>query len=84
LVINLLQDGYHPPWPRGNRGQWIFFDGDALRLPTFDADGAALCRGLTMIVHRGVIEHVLHPVWLPGQHVREVLDWPRAGPAALR
>jgi peroxiredoxin/DNA-binding transcriptional MerR regulator len=48
---------------------------DALGLPTFDAAGAPLYRRLTMIVNEGAIEHVFYPVFPPGQHAAEVLDW---------
>jgi len=53
---------------------------DALGLPTFTADGAALYRRLTMIITDGVIEHVFYPVFPPDQHAQEVLDWLRANP----
>ncbi|MEV4448883.1 MerR family transcriptional regulator [Streptomyces mirabilis] len=50
---------------------------EALDLPTFTAGGRTLYRRLTMIVNRGVIEHVFYPVFPPDQHAAEVLDWLR-------
>ncbi|MDA0634530.1 redoxin family protein [Nonomuraea sp. MCN248] len=48
---------------------------DALRLPTFEAGGLTLYRRLTLIVKDGIIEKVFYPVFPPGRHAAEVLDW---------
>jgi peroxiredoxin len=49
----------------------------ALGLPTFTAGGMTLYRRLTMIITVGVIEHAFYPVFPPGQHAQQVLDWLR-------
>jgi peroxiredoxin len=51
---------------------------DALRLPTFEADGMTLYKRITLIVRDGTIEHVFYPVFPPGEHAERVLDWLRA------
>ena len=54
---------------------------DALRLPTFEADGMRLLRRLTLIVRDGIIEHVFYPVFPPDRSAEPVLEWLRqAGP----
>lgn len=50
---------------------------DALRLPTFTADGDRLYTRLTLVVADGRIEHVFYPVFPPDQHAGEVLRWLR-------
>ncbi|MEV4436554.1 MerR family transcriptional regulator [Streptomyces sp. NPDC049585] len=50
----------------------------ALGLPTFEAGGLTLYKRLTLIVRDGVIEHVFHPVFPPGEHAEQVLAWLRA------
>ncbi|HEU5419151.1 MAG TPA: peroxiredoxin [Streptosporangiaceae bacterium] len=54
---------------------------DALRLPTFEAAGSRLYTRLTMVIRDGRIEHVFYPVFPPGEHAQQVLDWLRAYPA---
>jgi len=49
----------------------------ALRLPTFTAAGMTLYRRLTLVIRDGRIEHVFYPVFPPGEHAGEVLDWLR-------
>ena len=51
---------------------------DALRLPTFEADGMTLYKRITLIVRDGAIEHVFYPVFPPGEHAEQVLGWLRA------
>jgi peroxiredoxin len=53
---------------------------DALRLPTFVADGIPLFRRLTMIIDNGSVEHVFYPVFPPDRHAEQVLDWLQAHP----
>ena len=48
---------------------------EALRLPTFSAGGRRLYTRLTLVVRDGVIEHVFHPVPVPGEHADHVLSW---------
>jgi len=54
---------------------------DALRLPTFEADGKQLYRRLTMIAAAGRVEYVFYPVLPPEGHADEVLRWLDAHPA---
>jgi peroxiredoxin len=51
-----------------------------LRLPTFRAGGRTLFTRLTLVIRDGAIEHVFYPVFPPGEHAQEVLDWLRANP----
>lgn len=53
---------------------------DALRLPTFVADGMRLIKRLTLIIRHGRIEHVFYPVFPPDQSADEVLQWLRLNP----
>ena len=50
---------------------------DALRLPTFEADGMRLVRRLTLVVSDGVIAQVFYPVFPPDRSAEPVLDWLR-------
>jgi peroxiredoxin len=47
----------------------------ALRLPTFEVDGMALIKRLTLILRDGVIEKVFYPVFPPDQSAAEVVRW---------
>ncbi|GIF22674.1 peroxiredoxin [Actinoplanes tereljensis] len=53
---------------------------DVLKLPTFDADGTALYRRLTMVIAGGAVEHVFHPIPEPERHAGEVVEWLRSQP----
>jgi peroxiredoxin len=55
---------------------------ETLGLPTFEAGGMRLYKRLTLIVRDGVIEHVFYPVFPPGEHAAQVLDWLRRGSPA--
>ncbi len=46
---------------------------NALRLPTFDAEGIVLIKRLTLLVRGGVIERVFYPVFPPDRHAEGVL-----------
>lgn len=48
---------------------------DALRLPTFKADGHVLYKRLTLIINTGTVEHVFYPVFPPDTHAAAVLEW---------
>jgi peroxiredoxin len=48
---------------------------DALRLPTFEADGMRLIKRLTLIVRAQRIEHVLYPVFPPDESAAQVIRW---------
>jgi peroxiredoxin len=50
---------------------------DALRLPTFTADGRRLYKRLTLVVADGRIEHAFYPIFPPDRHAAEVLQWLR-------
>lgn len=53
---------------------------DALRLPTFLADGARLLKRLTLIIRRGKIEKVFYPVFPPNESANQALRWVTANP----
>jgi peroxiredoxin len=53
----------------------------ALRLPTFEVQGATLLRRHTLVIDRGVIEHVFYPVFPPDRDATQVLAWLEAHPA---
>ena len=56
--------------------------GDALRLPTFAAEGhPRLYARLTLVIRDGVVEHVFYPVFPPNTHAQEVLEWLRRSAA---
>ncbi len=48
---------------------------DAMRLPTFTAQGQRLLRRLTLIVDDGRITHGLYPVFPPDRSAQDVIDW---------
>jgi peroxiredoxin len=48
---------------------------EALRLPTFEADGMRLVKRITLIIRDGRIEHVFYPVFPPDQSAEQVIDW---------
>jgi len=48
---------------------------DALRLPSFTAEGRRFHSRLTLVAEEGVIEHVFYPVFPPDTHAGEVLAW---------
>lgn len=52
--------------------------GAALRLPSFDVEGASLYKRITLIARRGRIEHVRYPVFPPEEDANKVLTWLRA------
>lgn len=53
----------------------------ALGLPTFTVGGQRLYKRLTLIVTDGTIEHAFYPVFPPGQHAQQVLNWLTQTPA---
>ena len=54
----------------------------ALRLPTFSVESQTLIRRLTLIAHRGVIEHCLYPVFPPTADAENVVRYLQARVAA--
>ena len=48
---------------------------DALRLPTFEADGMRLIKRLTLIVRDQRIEQVFYPVFPPNESAARVIGW---------
>lgn len=48
---------------------------EALRLPTFEAEGMVLIKRLTLIVYGGRIEKVFYPVFPPDESAGEVIQW---------
>ncbi|HZC99625.1 MAG TPA: peroxiredoxin [Actinomycetes bacterium] len=53
----------------------------ALRLPTFEVEGDTMLKRHTMVIERGVIEHVFYPVFPPDRDASKVLAWLDAHPA---
>lgn len=51
--------------------------GGEMDLPSFSVAGEELFRRLTMIIDRGIVQHVWYPVFPPHTHAGEVLDWLR-------
>jgi peroxiredoxin len=49
--------------------------GAALRLPTFEFEGATLYRRVTLVAERGVITKVFYPVFPPDRNAEEVIAW---------
>lgn len=54
---------------------------DALRLPTFTADGMRLTKRVTLILRNRQIEKVFYPVFPPERNADDVIEWLRANPA---
>jgi peroxiredoxin len=51
---------------------------EALRLPTFEVDGARLYKRLTLVVEAGEIVKVFYPVFPPDRDAAAVLGWLRS------
>jgi len=47
----------------------------ALRLPTFEVDGDTMLKRHTLVIDRGVIEHVFYPVFPPDRDASHALAW---------
>jgi peroxiredoxin len=47
----------------------------ALRLPTFEVQGKALIKRLTLLIRDGTIQHVFYPIFPPNAHAGEVIAW---------
>jgi peroxiredoxin len=47
----------------------------ALRLPTFEAEGAVLLKRLTLVIDDGEITKVFYPVFPPDKSAEEVIGW---------
>jgi peroxiredoxin len=47
----------------------------ALGLPTFEVEGMALIKRLTLVIRDGHIERVFYPVFPPGKNADEVIEW---------
>ncbi len=52
----------------------------ALDMPMFDTSGLTLYKRLTLIIRDDVIEHVFYPIFPPGEHANQVLEWLRQSP----
>ena len=53
----------------------------ALRLPTFEVAGEVLLKRHTLVIDRGVIEHVFYPVFPPDRDASHVLAWLETHPS---
>jgi peroxiredoxin len=49
--------------------------GAALRLPTFDFEGATLYKRMTLVLEQGRVAKVFYPVFPPDRNAEEVLAW---------
>jgi len=49
----------------------------AMRLPTFEVEGMALLKRLTMVVRDGVVEKIWYPVFPPDESAGVVVGWLR-------
>jgi peroxiredoxin len=49
--------------------------GAALRLPTFEVEGATLYKRITLVVEACAIAKVFYPVFPPDKNVEEVIAW---------
>jgi len=45
----------------------------AIRLPTFEVEGAKLLKRITLIIEEGAISHVFYPVFPPDRNAADVL-----------
>ena len=54
---------------------------EALRLPTFTADGMRLIKRVTLVLQDGQVEKVFYPVFPPDRNAEEVIGWLRDNPA---
>ena len=68
----------HLPFPLLSDHQLHF--ARALRLPTFEVEGRAFLKRLTLIARNGRIEHVFYPVFPPNQNAEQVVQWLREHP----
>jgi len=49
----------------------------SLGLPTFTFEGAELYRRVTLVLARGLVEHVFYPVFPPDRNAADVVAWLR-------
>ena len=70
-----MAERLHLPYPVLSDADFALTD--ALRLPTFEADGVRLLRRATLVIKDGVIEHVFYPVFPPDRSTEPVLAWLR-------
>lgn len=66
----------HLPYALLSDAEFLF--AKALKLPLFEVGSLVLIKRLTLIVLRGVIEHVFYPVFPPDKHAAEVVTWLRS------
>ncbi|WP_341368826.1 peroxiredoxin [Yoonia sp. BS5-3] len=63
----------HLPFPLLSDSEGAF--GQALTLPSFEADGKTLLKRLTLIAREGTIKQVFYPVFPPDQDAENVIRW---------
>ncbi len=56
---------------------------EALRLPTFTADGMRLIKRVTLVLQDGQVEKVFYPVFPPDRNAEEVIGWLRDNPTSI-
>ncbi len=47
----------------------------AMELPTFETAGMTLLKRFTLVIDRGVVEHVFYPVFPPDRSAGDVIGW---------
>jgi peroxiredoxin len=70
----------HIPYPLLSDDRLLL--ADAMRLPTFEADGMRSYRRLTFVAEQGRIAKVFYPVFPPDRNAAEVLGWLRGRSSA--
>ena len=50
-------------------------DANALRLPTFQANGITLLKRLTLVIDEGAVEQVFYPDFPPDQSASDMMAW---------
>jgi peroxiredoxin len=53
----------------------------ALRLPSFEVDGATLLKRMAWIIDAGVVTKVFYPVFPPDRNAADVIAWLQANPS---
>lgn len=54
---------------------------DALAFPSFEVNGMALYKRMTLVLNGATIEHVFYPVFPPNEHATRIVEWLEKNPA---
>ncbi len=68
----------HLPFPVLSDADLIFIK--ALNLPTFCVEGMTLVKRVTLILSKGMIEHIFYPVFPPNENAEQVVKWLKENP----